>query len=271
MGALLRAARGDAGLTQTAVVEATSLSQAALSRIERGDGLPALDDDRDQVAELVTVYRLGDTDPELATWLRDVVEELHDRREEKRVVVVRGSNIMAMQRRFTREEQASTRIRAWSQGLILGQLQSPAYTAAVLGLPEDSPEVRQRRERYAGAPRNRLRQYDVLLAETVARWPLVDDTAMLDQLDDLITTSQLPNVDLRWLPLGVRLERLPLLPAFHVYDDRMVIWSQIDGSATLTAPEDVARYVAEFERLQAVALAGDEARSAIAEIASEFR
>lgn len=273
VGALLRDARGGAGLTQKAVVVATSLSQAGLSRIERGEGLPALDpvEDVDQVDELVRLYRVEDSDPELARWLRDVVEELHDQREEKRVVVVRGRNVMAMQRRFTREEEAATRMRSFSSGLVLGQLQTRGYVAEVMGRPEDSPEVALRMTRHVGAPGNRLRRYELVLTETVARFPLGDDAVMADQLDDLVVSSQLPNVDLRWIPLGTRLGRFPLVPAFNVYDDDLVRWSQVDGTAALLDPADVARYVDEFERLQGLALAGDDARAAIAAIADEYR
>jgi hypothetical protein len=93
---------------------------------------------------------------------------------------------------------------------------------------------------------------------------------MAEQFEGLAELSELPNVDLRIITRGTRMQPWAV-PAMTIYDEGPVILGQIDGYARLDHPDDVARYVTEFERLQALAAAGDAARESFREIARWYR
>lgn len=264
LGPLLRSARRDAGLNQLEVVKRAGVSQAQLSRIERGDSMPSVA----QARALADLYELRDED---RVFVVETVEDHHEQREDRRFTVQRGNNILAIQRRFRRLDQRTRHVRSYSAGVVLGQLQVAGYAAAVMGgVAEDDPIVLERLARRVDSPTNADRRYDVVLAEGAIRLTVGSYQVMADQLDSLIAVSRLPNVDLRILGMRVVLDEVPLVPGFYVYDAHTVVLSQIDGAATLTDPEDVARYSAEFARLQGLALAEDEARTALASIRGEY-
>jgi hypothetical protein len=93
---------------------------------------------------------------------------------------------------------------------------------------------------------------------------------MAEQFEDLVRICELPNVDLRIITRGSPVSPWSV-PAMTIYDDGPVILGQIDGYARFDHPADVARYVAEFERLQAAAAVGAAAREALAGIARWYR
>ena len=260
VGPFLRRARTDAGLRQVEVVEATSLSQAQLSRVERSDGMLTK---VEQARELAALYRL---DPDAAEWLEGVVEDYHSQREDRRFYVLRGSNIENTQRRFRRLEQQTTRMRSFSMGAVLGQVQTAEMIAAIFGTGVDSEMVHERRRRGVDQPSNAGRRYEMVMGEGVCRWLIGSLGLMADQLDHLVRVSHLPNVDLRWVPGHIVTGVLPS-PGFHIYDDHTVGLSQVEGSATLTDSQDLRSFVERFEAVQAAALAGDDARAEMTRIA----
>lgn len=263
LGPLLSQVRKAAGWKQTDVVARTDLSQAQLSRTERSDSVPS----PEQIATLAALYGLDD---ETTEWMLGVVEDHHTQRNDKRFIVQRGSNILAVQRRFRRLEQRVTRMRSFSMGAVLGMVQTSGYAAAVFGTDESHERVQERLRRRIDAAQNRDRRYELVLAEGVGRWALGSPLVMADQLDDLVAVSQLPNVDLGWLPWSTVTGELPG-PGFNIYDDHTVVLSQIAGSATLTDAGDVHSYEGLFTRLQRAALTGDSAREAIAFLAQDYR
>jgi hypothetical protein len=184
--------------------------------------------------------------------------------------VMRG-NVLTSQRLFTLLEENTQRLRAFSGGVVSGSAQTPRYIAALMGEPaEGGPATRQRLPRRAADPANAHRQYELIITEAAAITAVGSDEVMAEQFEDLAQLSELPNVDLRIITRGTPVSPWRV-PAMTIYDDSPVILGQIDGYARLEHPDDVARYVAEFERLQSAATAGDAAREALVEIARWYR
>ncbi len=221
----------------------------------------------EQAAALGELY---DLDADTREWVIGVVEDHHTQRTDKRFAVQRGTNIFALQRRFRRLEQRTTRMRSFSMGAVLGMLQTADYAAAIFGTDPVDERVQERVRRRVDALANRERRYELVLGEGVGRWSLGSHKIMAAQLDDMAAVATLPNVDLRWLPWWNVPGELPG-PGFNIYDDHTVVLSQVGGSATLTDSDDLDRHRALFTRLQNAALAGDAARDAIAALAREHR
>jgi hypothetical protein len=161
-------------------------------------------------------------------------------------------------------------MRSYSSGVVLGQLQSPRYAAAIFGQPADSEVVRERLARGVQSAANSGRRYEVVMTEGTAYPGLGSAEVMVEQFEHLIEVSRLPHVDLRWIGRGTVLDSPSSVPGFNIYDDTAVVLSQVDGAATLDDPDDILRYVAEFDRLWGAAAAGAEARDALAEVSGWY-
>jgi hypothetical protein len=220
-----------------------------------------------QAVELADLYRLPH---EWRDQLVQLAEDHKEQREEHRFVVVRGRNVLHVQRRFRRLEESVQRMRSYSSGVVLGQLQSPRYAAAIFGQPADSEVVRERLARGVQSAANSGRRYEVVMTEGTAYPGLGSAEVMVEQFEHLIEVSRLPHVDLRWIGRGTVLDSPSSVPGFNIYDDTAVVLSQVDGAATLDDPDDILRYVAEFDRLWGAAAAGAEARDALAEVSGWY-
>lgn len=262
LGPLLAAARRASGLRQVEVVQRTDLSQAQLSRIERGSAMPSTE----QARKLAALYRM---DPAARTHVVQAAKDHEAGRSDSRLVVQRG-NVLSLQQRFRRIEQAARVLRGFSPSMILGQLQTPAYAAAVFDEPQDSEIVRDRLRRAVQEPANRDRIYNLILAEGAVRWPLGSHEVMAEQLDHLIAVSRLPHVRLGYIGWRATTDVGPG-PGFSMYDDHSVVLSGIGGFALLNAPADLADYRARFEHLERLATYGEQAREQLKLVADDFR
>lgn len=75
--------------------------------------------------------------------------------------------------------------------------------------------------------------------------------------------SWLPNVKLGILPFAARLPVAPL-NGFWIFDDALVTFETIAAEIHVRDPEEVVHYTSVFERLEQVALYGDDARAVMA-------
>jgi transcriptional regulator with XRE-family HTH domain len=262
VGTLLACARRDVGLSQVAVVGKTTLSQAQLSRIEHGQSMPTLS----QARELAALYRL-DTDAR-----RQVIQAATDHkagRSDSRLVIQRGT-ILSLQQRFRRIEEQAASVRAFSPAMVLGQLQTPAYAAAVFNQPEDSEVVQDRVRRAVHAPYNHGRTYTLILTEGSLRWAFRSPAVMAEQLDHLITTSELAHVRLGLIDSRTFVEVGPG-PGFYLYDDHTVVLSEVGGYALLRNRADLTEYRSTFEHFERLATFGTPTRDRLREIADDYR
>ena len=270
VGALLKAAREAAGLSQPAACRhhlntalEVEVTQTQLSRIERGAAMPT----SSQAEALVAIYELDD---DTAAEIIGAVEAHYEKREDRRYVVQRGSNILWQQAQFRRAERGVTRIRSFSSGIVLGQFQIADYIATFMGA-DNERRIRERLRRRADLPHEPPIRYEAVLTEGALTLTLGSFDVMARQLDDLAELTRHPQVDLRIIDRTVVVDAPPLVPAFNIYDERMVILSQIDGASTQIGAEPVERYGDEFARLQGLALRGSSARDALTRIADGYR
>jgi transcriptional regulator with XRE-family HTH domain len=259
----LRRLRVAAGLTGTAAARAAGMSQSKISKIENGMLLPSVADVERLTAEF------GATD-EVRDELTGVARALHSRAEGRRVVLQRNAH-----RRQWEIAQLEARAAVHRQVLVSAVpvlLQTERYMRAVLAsLPADDREA---------AARDRLVQQRVLddpakrflfvLAEGALRWRIGGVALMAEQMDHLATLAGRGNVRLGVIPWTAE-TGVVASHGFHVYDDRLVTLSVLTANAVITDPVDVGEYLALFERLDGVAVHGEDLRRLLFRVAEEYR
>lgn len=258
----LVALRKAAGLRQVDVVTRTTLSQAQLSRIERGKSLPT-------EAETRALADLYGAEPahrdELEVLARDARAGIRD----TRLVVQRGRTL-AMQQRWRRIESDAHVIRSYHSALVLGVLQVPAYAAVVLEQPVDAGVVRDRELRRQALLTQPQPEYVLVQTEGALRLCVATAAVMAEQVDGMVAASLRPNVRLGIIP-GWRAVDVVAGANFHIYDDSAVVVGLEVAAATLTDVADVRHFRRLFERLSAAAVWGDESRAELRRIAEDYR
>lgn len=257
---LLAFVRG--GRTQMEAAALTGLSQAKISRAERGR-FPLTPEEADRYAD-----RLGAT-PEQRERLVQLATARSAEHVSGRVALVRVA--AAVQERIERYQREATLIRAWQPNLVPGVLQTPEYTAALLaGDGEGDPgpawwTARRARTAMLSEPG---RSWHLLVSEAALRWPLGSAATMRSQIEHLVAASELPTVRLGVLDLSTPKSFAPPA-AFHMYDQVVSVATEV-GTSFLTDSADVEHFDALFAHLDAAALHGDAARGLLAGVAQRY-
>lgn len=174
----------------------------------------------------------------------------------------------AIQEKTRDLEAQSSVVRTWQPEIVPGLLQTWDYTLAVIEREPDVKWSRARRERLALLD-DPDRQFHQLLSEATLRWVIGSPAVMAEQLQHLSDVSTRPNVTLGIVPFG---QAAPAPPsAFHLYGDRAAEAGTDVGTTFLDERPDIEMYRAMFDRLDAIAVYGNEARSLIDEIARSYR
>lgn len=251
LSGLLRALRGDRSQGEAAAL--SGLSQAAISRAERAR-IPL------NPAEAVAYARaLGATPDDVAR-----VEQLSTDTAASREHVHRRARLVraaeAIQERVRRLERDVSLIRSWQPEVVPGILQTPAYTAAVIGLEPTEAWLTTRAARRALLD-DEGRVWHQVMSEAALRWGLGSAAVMREQCDHLVALSQRSNVRIGVIPFGVT---HPVAPpsAFHLFGDVASDATEL-GTSFVDDPRDVNHYAALFDQLHAVAAYEDEARELI--------
>lgn len=235
------------------------LTQARVSRAERG------------------TYTL---DPDTAdAYARALGASPDQRRELVALCEAAASNTVTGQARLIRRgaaiqektrdlEAQSSIVRSWQPEIVPGLLQTWDYTLAVIEREPDARWSRARRERLALLERPD-RHFHQLLSEATLRWVIGSPAVMADQLRHLSDLSTRPNLTLGIVPFG---RAAPAPPsAFHLYGDRVAEAGTDVGTTFLDERPDIEMYRALFDRLDAIAIYGDDARALLDEIAQTYR
>jgi hypothetical protein len=117
---------------------------------------------------------------------------------------------------------------------------------------------------------NPAKRFGFVISEAVLLWPRGGVPEMLAQLDRLQTVSDLPNVDLAVLPLGVEPPQSPL-NSFDIYDEALVLVETLTEQLAIRDPEDIRLYVRAWEDFRAASVSGAEARERFASAAARLR
>ncbi|HVL83609.1 MAG TPA: helix-turn-helix transcriptional regulator [Pseudonocardia sp.] len=257
----LAAARAAADLRQIPVATHTGISQARLSRIERGKSLPT----EDEVRALARLYRLdpGRRD-ELLVMARDARAGIRD----SRLVVQRGDTL-ALQQRWRRIERDARVVRSYQPALVIGAVQTAAYAAVALGTSPDAPVVADRQRRRARLFAEPQRRHLLVHTEGALRQTVGSAEVMAEQWAALAAAGEVPNVELGVIPAEHPLS-FTAGTGFHLYEGERgtvaVVGLEV-AAAQLTDPRDVAEFLDLWERLWEAAVVGDDAVAFIRSLA----
>jgi hypothetical protein len=240
------------------------VSQGKISRAETGRFLL----DPATVARLAELYGADDAQrAELVGW----AEDLRPQRLDSRLIMQRGTN--HFQERIRRVEEASSQVRSYQPGLVLGSLQTEAYATAVFSrrpMAEAAASVSARMRRHRMMLEDTRRSWTLIQTEGALLWHVGGPTLMAEQLDRLIEACARPNIR-----LGVITHHTPVSftagHGFHIYDRQAVQIGTRTATALTSDQRDIEAYESLFAELERVALFGDEARSVLSGLADRYR
>jgi transcriptional regulator with XRE-family HTH domain len=255
IGAELRRLREAANLSGENVAKALDWSQSKVSRIETGRHAIV---SRDIAALLIYYGAPDDVRAELlAATAKDNGEGAW---------IQRAGGFVRRQGAMAQMESVTSHIRHFQPVLVPGLLQTHAYAkdvAAAAGAkdPAEIADQRMKRQqilRAADAP-----HYSVVLDARALLCRFGEVEVIHDQIDHLAdAVPKIPAVDLRVIPL---MRQWPVSPAvaFMMYEFKhegsaAVVWVEAPvGDSYFSDSTDVARHLALFNQLQAVALPRD--------------
>ncbi|GAA5121422.1 helix-turn-helix transcriptional regulator [Haloechinothrix salitolerans] len=253
--------REQAGLSGRAAAAKAGLSQSRLSRIERGEFMP----DIDEVRQLCRLYRAP---AEVRRTLTRIAEGIREERAAARVVLQRGS--WRMQQRIGRIEQASAHVRSFQPAFVVGLLQTPEYMRGAPGTHEPDETLRARIARQEILSTDR--SFTFVMTEGALCLNVGGPDVMIPQLERLADMATGGRHRLGVIPKSVAVPT-PELPmhAFHLYDSRAVIVGTLTATAIITDSRDVADYEQAFAQWEHTAVFGEKARDVIDRIAGDYR
>jgi transcriptional regulator with XRE-family HTH domain len=275
LAAELRRLRERAGLTGEEVAEQLGWSTSKISRIE--------------------LHRIGVKQADLRSLL-DVYGVSQQRRDELLALARESAQKSWLQRitaglpaedaEYLHAEAEATSVWDWEPQVIAGHLQTPDYARAVMagphsvfGLPPSDAELRveARLARQQALTRDPPLELSVVMDESVLRRRFGGNTVMRQQLSRLIEVSELPNVDLRILPLtgshpvstGAFLYfSFPQVHKVPLHD--MVTVEYLTGNHYIEDEQETFEFRKSFERLMAEALNPTKSREVAAKTVREL-
>lgn len=198
------------------------VTQATISRIERGETLPSMPHVRGWLDAVVDAG--VDLPPAERDRILELAEALHGETQSWGELLGTDGHT---QRHFLQREQLAVLTQNWQPTVVPGLLQTPEYARAVLTVGrtrnvEDAVAKRIERQKVLHEPG--ARRFEFLIAEHVLRWPVGGDVVQEVQRDRIVSLARLGTVDVAIVPSSAA----PAL-AWHNF--------------TLWTPEDGPRYV----------------------------
>jgi transcriptional regulator with XRE-family HTH domain len=213
LGAELRRAREQSGLTTRELANRIGRNQGEISRWETGDRTPK----PEHVAQFLTALGIiGDSYEEVMSLTHDTTAPLW------------VATTLPAQRQqlaaYVEIEQSAVAITEVLPGLIPGLLQTRAYAHAImsggnLSLDEITTRVAIRMGRRDAIDRTDPVQYSAFIGEAAIHQTVGDRSTMIEQFGYLLEKMRLPNVTVRVMPLdsgwhpGVEGSFIIMLPA----------------------------------------------------------
>jgi transcriptional regulator with XRE-family HTH domain len=260
LGAALKQAREDTGLTLRDLADRLGTRHSTLSRYETGARLPKPDvvveildacgvtgDARD---ELLEIARGGERGPWLAITMPAQQRQLAE---------------------LLERERNAVHVATVAPLLVPGLLQTRDYAEAIMiagGVPRDEIQMRVavrmgRREALVGEQPTRLH---AVIGEPVLHRMIGGPEVMARQLRHLTKAAELPNVDIQVVPFERDWD--PSLEGMFVLcrgdDGSVVVHLEARNSALfLHEPDDIAQYEQAFDRVLTETLGPDESRALI--------
>lgn len=251
-GAELRRVRTDQRYSQRQLADALIWSAAMVRSVETAERMPSeqMSTKLDEVLGVDTfhrLWRLVDRD-RYSKWFRDIAKL----------------------------EPQATGVQLWHTHLVPGLLQTPEYARCAIraARPDISDDeldqiVSGRLARQTALTREHPPLVWVIIDEAVIRRAVGGPAAFRDQLAHLLAMAELPNITLQVLSFTA--EEHPGMDGplmVFGFDDRLPSIAYLeasDGGRTEENPTTVARYMARYDRLRAVALTPMQSTAYLAE------
>jgi hypothetical protein len=192
--------------------------------------------------------------------------------------LVRAGGTRRRQRQGATLEQVATRIRQYQPMLVPGIFQTPGYVRGVLaalGEPAD-PEVviagRRARQEALFGPGGPV--YEVILTEQALTARYATAQALAEQLEQLVRLGESPRLSVRVIPAAAPRSAMSMVPFVHFTfrDAPPTVYVETPTvDLYVAAAEDIARYVAMYERLTGDALDVPASRELLLRLAEEHR
>lgn len=264
LSATLRRLRHKAGLSESEAARRAGLTQSKVSRIETARQMPTAT----EVERLCEAYEVPiRAKRALVAVTEDICEQTTPTR-----TVLHRHGAPRMQERIGRIEAASARLRSFHPALVIGLLQTRAYSRALLSGAYTGAEldrmVSARLARQAVLDTHRT--FELLMTEGALRWHVGGPLVMAEQIEHLAQASERPNVRVGIIP-WTRPVTHPVLHGFHLYDKRAVMVSTETAIATMTDRLQVTDFETRFSLYAELADWDDDARPALERLAREYR
>jgi transcriptional regulator with XRE-family HTH domain len=267
LGVELRRHREAAAITIEVVAEQIGCSTSKVSRIETGHTSASVSDVRD----MLDIYRVSES---IKAELVQIAREARQKGWWHPFSTVLTGAYVGL-------EAAARSVRTYEQQVVPGLLQSEEYAIAMIRTARlgDSDQGIDQRVRVRMARQSLLTQDDpidlrVVLDEAVLSRPVGGDAVMRDQLKRLIRASRLPNVTLQILPFAAGAHAgmdgtFAILDFEEEQDANVVFTENATGGLFLEKSEELQKYTAIFESIQAGALDEDASTEMIEMLAEE--
>lgn len=221
LGRKLEALRKATGLTMEQAAEELDRARATLYRIE--SGAENVRFRASDVKEMLRLYSASEEDTGLVLAMAAATREnknwWHD---------YIGSGLPRWFQLYIGLEAAATKIRKYQPELIPGLLQTRDYAEQVFQMPGGSIDaadnnereraIQLRIERQALLTRFAAPQLSVILNEAVLRRPVGSASIMIEQLHQILKTTELPNVTIRVLGFSAGLHAGAMSGAFSIIE-----------------------------------------------------
>ncbi|WP_214411384.1 helix-turn-helix domain-containing protein [Sphaerisporangium fuscum] len=262
LGELVRRLRRDAGLTGKELAQRAGVGQSTISRIETGGLLPTPE----------TVERVSDA---LGLGLAERVElDALVARLRDEVARLRGG-LAGRESADAARVRAAREIACFSSAMIPALLQTAEYARLALTVgravdEEDAAKAAAIRVQGQAVLFEEGRRFSFVLTEGAVRtWP-GSPSLMVAQLDRLAQVSTLGHVRLGVVPWSVEVPAFPL-HGFAVFDGAVSVAEVITGEVVVTEQAEVSAHREVFDAFAGAAVYGDELRSLLADIGTDFR
>ncbi|MER6531135.1 helix-turn-helix transcriptional regulator [Streptomyces sp. NPDC001508] len=266
LGLRLRDLREKAGVSARAVAARADINQSTMSRIETGRIRPSAE-------VLGRIIAALDLDQAAADELHDLLGVLHTETEHLRRYARRGFG--ALQARIGALERHTRLVRSFQPSTVPGLLQTAEYAAQALGKVYYASSTDLARAAHARMERQTIlhepgREFRYVLTEAALLHWVCPARVMLAQIDRIRELATLPTVRLGIL----RQDRaMPTFPqhGFTLFDDERAHIELHTTHLKLTAPKDVAVYIATFAEYERAAVYGEEAEMVLRRVMQEYR
>ncbi|GAA1664600.1 helix-turn-helix transcriptional regulator [Fodinicola feengrottensis] len=268
LGRELRKAREVAGLTVEAAAAALEWSRPKLWRIEKGTiGMRTLD-----VKNMCELYGVPKK-------MRDALMSLAP--ETRQVAWYHAySQVPRWFELYIGLEGAAEKIQQYAVELVPGLLQTKDYARAVLltapnGGSTDVDQLVEVRLGRQSRLTDKGMSLDLILNEAILRRPVGGPAVMAEQLGNLVSMSELPNVQIRVLQFSAG-EHAAMLGSFVILsfpqnmEPQTVYQDGANGAIYHEKPGEVERYKQQFESIDKVALDRYRSHDLIASAAREY-